>query len=60
MWCIGLVALRHGEASRTRGQTHDSRVLRQTPIHCTTREVLQYIFNLRHMGIEEKGRVEKE
>ena len=38
MWCMGLVALRHVESSRTRDQTHvpcmDKRIL----IHCTARE----------------------
>ena len=49
LWCTGPVAPRHVGSSQTRARTHVPCTGRQTPNHCTTREVqtaLVFIFFL--------------
>ena len=46
LWLTGLAAPRHAGSSQTRARTRATRIGRQTPNHCTTRETRISFFNL--------------
>ena len=50
LWCTGLSCLRHVESFWTRDLSDVPCIGRWTPIHCTTREVLNFYFRTAFFG----------